>query len=276
MTLSQQNESDKIPIKIMGILNVTPDSFSDGGRYLSIPNALDRIFVLRKNGAKIIDIGGESTRPGSEPVTTQEELKRVIPILEAALETFPDLEYSIDTTKYEVAQKSLQIGATIVNDVSGLQKEPKLADLCADFDATLIIMHSKGNPKNMQESAVYENVVDEVSGFFSKQISYAQSKGVKKIILDPGIGFGKKLEHNLKLLAQLDSFQKFEFPLLVGASRKSMIGTILDNRSIDDRLIGTISVHYDALTKGAKFLRVHDVKEASDSVRIYNAIQSQK
>ncbi len=261
--------------QIMGILNATPDSFSDGGKFNAVASAMDRVHIMLSEGASIIDIGGESTRPNAEPVSEEEELKRVIPILEKVIPTFSDAIFSIDTTKFEVAKQALELGVQIVNDVSGIGKEPRLADLCANFDATYVLMHSQGNPKTMQQNPTYENVVVDVFEFFERKIEVLQSKGVKKIILDPGIGFGKTLEHNLSLIAHLDYFKKIGFPVLVGASRKSMIGQILDNRPAEDRLTGTIAVHYHSLLKGADILRVHDVKEASDSIRIFNAIQSQ-
>ncbi|XWN37192.1 MAG: dihydropteroate synthase [Balneola sp.] len=260
----------------MGIINATPDSFSDGGQYLDVNRALDRIHIMRRDGASIIDIGGESTRPGSNPVSEQEEIDRVVPILESAVNTFPDLIYSIDTTKYKVAEEALKIGARIINDVSGLQKEPKIAELAAEYNAAYVIMHSQGDPKTMQKNPVYKDVVSEVMSFLKEKTEFAKNKGIENIIIDPGIGFGKTLEHNLKLLAHLDKFIKIGVPVLIGASRKSLIGNILDERSADDRLIGTVSIHYDALMKGAKILRVHDVKEASDSLRIFQAIQSQR
>lgn len=259
----------------MGILNVTPDSFSDGGRYLSVASALDRIHIMLKQGATIVDIGGESTRPNADPVSEKEELRRVIPILEKAVSTFPKAEFSIDTTKYEVARRALDLGVHMVNDVSGLKKEPRFADLCAEYKAAYVLMHSQGKPKTMQKDPAYDNVIEDLRVFFQEKINLLQQKGVSDIIIDPGIGFGKKLEHNLKLVAHLDKFSKFGFPVLIGASRKSMIGQILDGRASDDRLAGTLAVHYHALISGADILRVHDVREASDSIRIFKAIQSQ-
>ncbi|MBO6522607.1 MAG: dihydropteroate synthase [Balneolaceae bacterium] len=259
----------------MGILNATPDSFSDGGKFNAIASAMDRVHIMLSEGASIIDIGGESTRPNAEPVSEEEELARVIPILKKVIPTFEKAIYSIDTTKFEVAKQALELGVKIVNDVSGLEKEPNLANLCADFDATYVLMHTQGDPKTMQRNPTYKNVTVEVFEFFERKIEVLQSKGVKKIILDPGIGFGKTLEHNLSLIAHLDYFKKIGFPVLVGASRKSMIGKILDDRPENERLTGTIAVHYHSLVKGADLLRVHDVKEASDSIRIFNAIQSQ-
>jgi dihydropteroate synthase len=258
----------------MGILNVTPDSFSDGGRYTDINRAMDRIHIMQKNGAGIIDVGGESTRPGSDPVSVQEELDRVIPVLEKTIPIFHKAQFSIDTTKVEVAREALKLGAGFVNDVSGLMNLG-LAKLCAEYNAAYILMHSQGEPKTMQKNPTYNDVVEDLLGFFEKKLTELQQTGVQKIIIDPGIGFGKKLEHNLKLIAHLDKFQKFGFPVLVGASRKSMIGKILDNRPTSERLIGTVAIHYHALMKGASILRVHDVKEASDSIRIFNAVQSQ-
>ena len=260
---------------VMGILNVTPDSFSDGGRFTAVSSALDRISIMLKQGATIIDIGGESTRPNAEAVSEEEELKRVIPVLEKAIPIFKNAIFSIDTTKYEVAKQALQLGATIVNDVSGLEKEPRLADLCSEYDAMYVLMHSKGDPKTMQDNPSYKNVTDEIVTFFESKIDILKSKGVRKVMIDPGIGFGKTLEHNLSIIAHLDKFGKLGFPLLVGASRKSMIGQVLDGIPTKERLAGTLAVHYHSLMKGAKVLRVHDVKEACDSIRIFNAIQSQ-
>lgn len=261
--------------KIMGVLNATPDSFSDGGKFNAVESALDRIHIMVEEGADIIDIGGESTRPNAEPVSEEDELNRVIPILRKAIPIFRDVLFSIDTTKYEVAKQSLDLGVQIVNDVSGLEKEPRFADLCAEFKAVYVLMHSKGDPKTMQNDPQYGDVISEIGEFFSSKINELQSKKVEDIILDPGIGFGKTLEHNLKIIAGLDKFKKIGFPVLVGASRKSMIGHILDGIPADERLTGTIAVHYHALINGANILRVHDVKEASDSIRIFNAIQSQ-
>lgn len=259
----------------MGILNATPDSFSDGGRYNVVSKAMDRIHRMLEQGASIIDVGGESTRPNADPVSEDDELKRVIPIFKEAKLHFGDAVFSVDTTKYEVARQALALGVHIVNDVSGLEKEPKFAELCAEFDTTYVLMHSQGDPKTMQLNPAYDQVVTEIDSFFDQKIGHLQNAGVNEIVLDPGIGFGKKMEHNLKLIAELETFTKKPFPVLVGASRKSMIGQVLDGCPPEERLTGTIAVHYHALMKGAKILRVHDVKEASDSIRIFNAIQSQ-
>lgn len=260
----------------MGILNATPDSFSDGGKYLDVDRALDRIHIMIQHGASIIDIGGESTRPGSDPVSVQEEIDRVIPVIEKAISLFSDVEFSIDTTKYEIAKAALEKGVHIVNDVSGLQKEPRLADLCAEFEAGYVLMHSQGDPKTMQQDPQYDDVLQDIFSFFEEKLEELRTKGVRKIILDPGIGFGKTLQHNLRLINGLEIFNKFDLPILIGASRKSMIGAILNGRPTDGRLAGTIALHYHTLMKGADILRVHDVEEASDSIRIFNAIQSQQ
>ena len=260
--------------KIMGILNATPDSFSDGGNFNEVDTALGRIGLMISQGAHIIDVGGESTRPGSEPVTEQEELDRVLPILEKAITQFPDTFFSIDTTKYRVAEESLNLGTHLVNDVSGLQKEPRFVDLCVQHNAGYVMMHSQGNPQTMQKDPSYDDVIADIKKFLKARIDPAKEKGLKNIIIDPGIGFGKTLEHNLKLIAHLEKFQDLGCPLLIGASRKSMIGQILNDRPVDDRLTGTIAVHYHAMLNGANIIRVHDVKEAHDSLQVYNAIQS--
>lgn len=257
---------------VMGILNVTPDSFSDGSRYSDTETALQRIEEMIRQGADIIDIGGESTRPGSDPVPEQEEINRVIPVLERAVQRFQETFFSLDTTKYEVASRGLQAGVHIINDVSGLQKEPAIADLCASYEAGLIIMHSKGDPKTMQDDPRYDDVVQEVFRFLKKQAELAERKGVNAIWVDPGIGFGKTLEHNLKLLAAVDKFSEVGYPVLVGASRKSMFAKLLGERSPDQRVTPTLAAHYHTLIKGASVIRVHDVLEAKDSVEVYKAI----
>jgi dihydropteroate synthase len=260
--------------KIMGILNVTPDSFSDGGEYNEVESALGRIGLMISQGAHIIDIGGESTRPGSDPVTEAEELDRVLPILEKAIPQFPDTFFSIDTTKYRVAEEALKLGAHFVNDVSGLQKEPRFIDLCVQYKAAYVMMHAQGDPKNMQKEPTYEDVVADIKQFLQEGIHQCKEKRLENIVIDPGIGFGKTLEHNLRLIADLHEFQHLGQPILVGASRKSMIGQILNDRATDERLIGTVAVHYHTMMNGANIIRVHDVKEAHDSLQVFNAIGS--
>lgn len=257
---------------VMGILNTTPDSFSDGGQYVHIQKAIDRTGQMIKEGARIIDIGGESTRPGSDPVSEEEELERVIPVFQKAVKEFEDTIFSVDTTKFSVAKEALRAGCHIVNDVSGMEKEPRFADLCSEYHAGYVLMHTKGEPKTMQQNPVYEDVIGEISEFFKKKIDYLEKKELKSIIIDPGIGFGKNLDHNLQIISGLKEFQNLGYTVMVGASRKSMVGQILNNRKVEGRLAGTISVHYHCLLNGAKILRVHDVQEASDSIEIFNAL----
>lgn len=270
--LSLRGESlDFSSPKIMGVLNATPDSFSDGGTFNEAEVALDRIAAMISEGADIIDIGGESTRPGAEPVTEQEELDRVIPIMEQALPAHTGTFFSIDTTKPRVAEEALKRGAHLVNDVSGL-KEPRLVDLCVEYNAGYILMHTQGDPQTMQQNPAYDEVVNDLFLFFKEEIAAVKERGLKNIIIDPGIGFGKTLQHNIDLLSGLETFKTLGHPLMVGASRKSMIGELLGGRSVDDRLTGTVVMHYHALMNGADLIRVHDVKEAYDSVLVYKAL----
>jgi dihydropteroate synthase len=224
-------------------------------------------------GATIIDIGGESTRPGSDPVSVDEELSRTVPILEQAVPAHPELIFSIDTTKYEVARQALDAGAHIINDVSGLKKEPRFADLCADTGAAYVCMHSQGDPKTMQNNPSYDDVVEEVLQALNHATLELSNKGVDNVIVDPGIGFGKTTDHNLRLIKNLPHFLQLNCPILVGASRKSLIGKLLNGREVDGRLAGTIALHYHCLIQGASILRVHDVQEAADSVEIFKALQ---
>lgn len=260
---------------VMGIINVTPDSFSDGGKYQSVQQTTDTIGQMVTDGVKIIDIGGESTRPGAAPVSDQEEADRVLPVLEQSLAHFSDTFFSIDTTKFLVAEESLKIGAHIINDVSGLQKEPRFADLCATFGAGYVLMHSQGDPQTMQKNPQYSDVVDDIFTFFTKGIEQLRRAGVSSIIVDPGIGFGKTLQHNVDILKGLQKFITLDCPVLIGASRKSMIGKLLDGRPAEERLAGTLVLHYHSLMHGAKIIRVHDVKEAVDSVKIFEALKSE-
>lgn len=271
LSLRDSMLSLKRPV-VMGILNVTPDSFSDGGKYGSVQQAVDATGKMVGEGATIIDIGGESTRPGADPVSEPEEMNRVIPVLEQVLSAFPNTLFSIDTTKYKVAKASLEMGAHIINDISGLQKEPRLADLCGNFQAGYVLMHSQGDPQIMQENPEYGRVVDDIYAFLKNGIEHLQRAGVSSIMVDPGIGFGKTLPHNLDIIKDLKKFITLKYPVLVGASRKSMIGKVLDGRPADGRLAGTLAVHYHCLLQGAKILRVHDVQEAVDSVKIFESL----
>lgn len=260
--------------RVMGILNITPDSFSDGGLFLDPDRAISHVRDMIAQGADIIDIGGESTRPGSDPVPPDQELKRVLPVLEMIRRQFPDVLISVDTTKSEVAGPCLDSGADIINDVSGLQNDPLIATLCGQYDAGLVIMHSKGDPKTMQTNPEYDDVVEEVYTFLKKQTHIAQKAGICDLIVDPGIGFGKTLDHNLSLLAHLNRFSDMGYPVLIGASRKSLIQKLIANRPTDERLPATLAIHYDALMRGASILRVHDVKETVDTVLFFEAIRA--
>jgi dihydropteroate synthase len=254
---------------VMGILNTTPDSFSDGGRFDTVSKAISRTEKMIAEGAKIIDVGGESTRPGAEPVPEETEAERVIPVLEKVIPRFPNTLFSVDTTKYLVAKQALAAGAHLINDVSGLRKEPRMANLCAEYDAGYILMHSLKDPKTMQNDPSYESVVNDILEFLKNQTDRLKKQGVSSIIVDPGIGFGKTTEHNLRIIKGLKKFTTLGYPVLLGASRKSMIGNVLGNRPVDDRLAGTIAAHYHGLMNGASILRVHDVIEASDSIEMF-------
>lgn len=257
---------------IMGILNLTPDSFSDGGRYPSVEVAVERALEMIKEGADIIDIGGESTRPGSEPVPAEEEMGRVLPVIEA-LATRTDTSISIDTTKASVAKAALAKGAALVNDVTGLKGDPEMGRVVREFDAGVILMHMKGSPKTMQESPQYKDLMGEIYYSLLESIEIAEQAGIpaEKIIVDPGIGFGKTLEHNLEILDRLDELKSLGFPILLGASRKGFIGKILD-LSVDERLEGSLAVAAHGIQRGANMLRIHDVKETARVARMLNAI----
>lgn len=243
---------------IMGILNVTPDSFSDGGRYAAPERAFLRAREMAEEGADIIDIGGESTRPGSEAVSAKEELRRVMPVIErlAADGTVP---ISIDTCKAEVADEALDAGTAIVNDISGLRHDPAMADVIARHGASVVIMHMQGTPRTMQVNPVYDDVVEDVKAFLRERAAVAREAGIRQVMIDPGIGFGKTVEHNLEILRRLEEFTELGCPILVGPSRKSFIGALLD-LPVDERVEGTAAAVAIAVQKGASIVRVHDVK----------------
>ncbi|NIM59480.1 MAG: dihydropteroate synthase [Candidatus Aminicenantes bacterium] len=257
---------------IMGVINVTPDSFSDGGLHFDKDKAVARGLQLREEGADIIDIGGESTRPGSEPITEQEELRRVIPVISALREKTDSL-ISIDTTKSEVARAALEAGADIINDISSSSFDPKTFSLAAERGAPVILMHMKGIPRNMQVNPFYENVLLEVKSFLKEKIEQAQAAGIKKetIIIDPGIGFGKRHKDNLVLIKNLHFFEDLDQPILIGISRKSFIGKILDSPP-EQRLEGTIASAVLSIVHGAHILRVHDVASVKKAVLVAEAI----
>jgi len=258
------------PVKIMGILNVTPDSFSDGGKYISVDRAVERAREMVKEGADIIDIGGESSRPFSEPVSEEEEMRRVLPVIEELQEL--KVPISIDTYKPRVAQEALKRGVSIVNDIYGLRKDG-MAEVVRDYDAAVVIMHMKGEPKNMQLNPNYEDTIGEIAKFLRERVKFTLSKGIKeeKIIIDPGIGFGKRVEDNLRILKYLDSFKSLGFPILLGASRKSYMGKLL-NLPVEERLESTIASDVIAVLNGASIIRVHDVKENLRAIRMEEKI----
>jgi dihydropteroate synthase len=256
---------------LMGIVNVTPDSFSDGGRFLDTERAIEHGRRLAEDGADILDVGGESTRPGARAVTAEEELARVAPVL-AGLDGV-DAEISIDTSKVAVAEAALDAGVEIVNDVTALRAEPALAGLCAERECSVVLMHMQGTPRTMQEDPTYDDVVDDVKAFLAARIEFAMGEGVDEdaIWVDPGIGFGKTVRHNLQLLARLAELRELGRPVVVGTSRKRFIGS-LTGRDVDDRLGGSVASNVLALARGADVLRVHDVAEMRDAVRVAETI----
>ena len=256
----------------MGILNITPDSFSDGGQYLTLDSALKRAHQMIEEGVDIIDIGGESTRPGSDPVSADEELKRVTPIIEA-LKKESDIAISIDTYKPQVMKAVIDMDVAMINDVYALS-QPGAIDIIKESNVGICLMHMQGTPKTMQVNPQYTNVVSEVKLFLEARINHLTLEGIDKsrIILDPGFGFGKTFEHNIELLQHLELFQSIKFPLLVGLSRKSFIRKIL-NGDTDDHLSGSLSAAIFSVIKGAKILRVHDVKETKSALKIINVAQ---
>jgi dihydropteroate synthase len=257
---------------VMGILNVTPDSFSDGGKFIHLGKALFQAQSMEKNGADIIDIGGESTRPGATPVSLEEEINRTIPVIEA-IRKFSKISISIDTYKSEVAEKALLAGADFINDISGLTFDSRMIEIVKKFDVPVVLMHIKGTPRNMQINPTYIDVVKELIDFFSLQIQKALDFGIKKeqVIIDPGIGFGKQLSDNFILIQRLREFSELGFPILIGPSRKSFIGLILDVPS-GDRLEGTLASVSASVLNGASIVRVHDVKEVKRAVVIIDKI----
>ena len=261
---------------VMGVLNVTPDSFSDGGQFLLPDQALAHAQRMVNEGADIIDIGGESTRPGSAFVSKAEELQRVLPVIER-LTTLTSVPISVDTTKSSVARAALAAGAEIVNDISALRFDPAIADEVAAFKAGLILMHSRGTPKTMQQLPPAADIISEVVKELRESISIAQRHGVatESIVIDPGIGFGKTAEQNVELIAKLDQIANAfaECPLMIGTSRKSFIGKLLDNAPANQRLYGTIASVAVSVLKGAHIVRVHEVKAAVEAVRVIDRIK---
>lgn len=259
--------------RVMGILNLTPDSFSDGGLYTDLDAALDHARRMVSEGADIIDIGGESTRPGAEPVSEADEIARVIPVVRA-LATELAVPLSVDTSKPAVMRAALDAGAAMINDVTALAA-PGALDTVADSDAAICLMHMQGAPRTMQQAPVYDDVVEEVYAYLSGRMQAASAMGIEndRVVLDPGFGFGKTLEHNLQLLRRLERFTSLGVPLLAGISRKSMIGALLGGRPVDGRLYGSVAAAVIAAMWGADILRVHDVAATVDALTIVSALQ---
>ncbi len=258
---------------IMGVLNVTPDSFSDGGLYFdNVEVAVSHAKQMVQEGADIIDVGGESSRPGSDPVSEDEELRRVLPVIKRLAKELA-VPISIDTYKVNVAEACINSGASLINDISGIS-DPAMAELAAKYDAPIIIMHMQGQPKDMQKNPEYKDVVKEICQFFQERIEVAKKAGVKKIIVDPGIGFGKTLEHNLAIMAHVAEFKKLGYPVLVGPSRKSFISQITGVAK-EERLAGTIAALVACRLQGADIFRVHDVKGCKQALQIADAIKNQ-
>jgi dihydropteroate synthase len=258
---------------IMGVLNVTPDSFSDGGKFFAVEKAVEHGLTMTGEGAQIIDVGGESTRPGAEPVAVEEELRRVVPVIEK-LRAKIDIVISIDTSKAQVARAAIGAGASIVNDVTGGRGDREMMPFVAEIKAAFIIMHMQGNPRTMQSDPRYVDVVSEVADFFRQQYACALDCGIDPmaIAFDPGIGFGKTLEHNLELLAQLERIRVHERPLVVGVSRKSFLAKLTGSSGMNDQLASTVTLTSVLRTRGADVFRVHDVKENVNALRVTEAI----
>ena len=257
---------------IMGVLNLTPDSFSDGGCFVETDLALEHAVNMVQHGAQIIDLGGESTRPGAQDVSVDEELQRVIPVLQALRQELPDIAISVDTSKPQVMNEALMSGVHMINDVNALQAEGAV-DLLSASNAFVCLMHMQGQPRTMQHNPEYHNVVSEVCDFLSGRADVCIQAGIdaKRIILDPGIGFGKTLEHNLALLASLPELNALSHQVLIGVSRKSLIQKAL-GREVDERLAASIGLAVQAALNGAKVLRVHDVQETHDAIRIVEMV----
>ncbi len=259
---------------VMGVLNTTPDSFSDGGQYNSLQTATRQALKMQQQGADIIDVGGESTRPGAKPVSLEDEIQRVVPVIQS-LRQQSDICISIDTSKAGVMQAAIEAGANIINDVNALRAAGALK-VCAELDVPVCLMHMQGEPRTMQTSPAYKDVVDDIKFFFEQRIECCINAGIKQqnIIIDPGFGFGKTLQHNLQLLKRLAEFKSLGLPVLVGLSRKSMLGKLLDNAPVEERLYGSVAAAVLARTNGANIFRVHDVKPTVDALKVCEAINN--
>ncbi|OQY10519.1 MAG: dihydropteroate synthase [Fusobacteriia bacterium 4572_132] len=282
--LKYDNELSKIKIEkttfdfnsktyVMGILNLTPDSFSDGGKYIDVDEAVKKAKQMEKDGADIIDIGAESSRPGAEKVSIEEELKRLNAVVDRIMEEV-NIPISIDTYKVEVAEAMLKKGIRIINDITGLKGDSKMADIISDYNAVVIVMHMQGNPQIMQNNPVYDEIIGDIINEFKSSIRIAQVAGIKdkNLILDPGIGFGKTLKHNLKLLNKLDEFRSLGLPILVGTSKKSFLGEIT-KAEVQDRKEESLAAAIISAQNGANIIRVHDVKETVKAMKVVDAVK---
>jgi dihydropteroate synthase len=256
--------------RVMGIVNVTPDSFSDGGLFLEAQAAIEHGRALVAEGAEIVDVGGESTRPGAEPVSAVEELERVQPVIEGLAGDGAGAQISIDTSKAVVARAALEAGASLVNDVSALRADPQMAGVVADSGAECCLMHMLGEPRTMQRDPRYGDVVDDVKRFLEERLAFAVREGIaeRRVLLDPGIGFGKTVEHNLELLRRLDELSSLGRPIVIGTSRKSFLGRIAGEASGSERLAGTLATNVLALERGASIFRVHDVAPVREALAV--------
>jgi dihydropteroate synthase len=267
---------------IMGVLNVTPDSFSDGGKFFSLDGAVDQGYKLFEDGADILDIGGESTRPFSDPVSEEEEIQRVVPVIEKLSKRIP-IPISIDTTKAGVAEQAVKAGASMINDVSSLRFDPKMASVVVDYAVPVILMHMLGNPKTMQIEPFYDDIIGEIKTFLENAIDRAENKGISrlKIIIDPGIGFGKTVGHNLLLIQRLHEFKTLKVPIMIGTSRKAFIRNILKDNAAQEINADSVMVEGGtqasvaaAILNGAHIIRVHDVANTRVTVKIIDAIKN--
>jgi dihydropteroate synthase len=256
--------------RLMGIVNVTPDSFSDGGQFLEPQPAVEHGLTLIADGAEIVDVGGESTRPGAEPVSAEEELRRVRPVIEGIAAANTGAQISIDTSKSSVARAALDAGATLVNDVTALRGDPQMAALVANSGAQCCLMHMLGEPRTMQHEPHYDDVVDDVKAFLLQRLEYAVGEGIaeRRVLLDPGIGFGKTVAHNLELLRRLHELAELGRPLVIGTSRKSFLGRVAGTQQASQRLAGTLATNVLALERGASVFRVHDVAPAREALSV--------
>lgn len=262
---------------VMGILNVTPDSFSDGGRFLQYTSALEHGRRLIAEGADILDIGGESTRPGAAPVSLADELRRVVPVIHALRQKFPTIPISIDTCKAAIAEAALAAGASIVNEISALRFDPQMVEVIARARVPVVLMHMQGEPRTMQQNPTYVDVVAEIKEFLRERIAFAQAHGIEQIIVDPGIGFGKRVEHNIEILRRLAELKELGCPILMGTSRKFFIGRLgtphAEPLPISERLAGTIASNVVAVLNGAQIVRVHDVAAMKKALAITDAVR---